>query len=269
MNDLLDAVAGGIEVYDLAQPLESSIPVSPNHPGFRMALLRRHGDQVRADGSSAANELLVTGGHVGTHVDALAHISLHDRLHGGASASGAQRGGRFSTHGIETLAPAVCRGVLLDVPRMRGVESLGPGEAVSAADCERAAAWAGVDLRAGDAVLVRTGWARHWDDPVRFSGLEAGAPGPDESAAQWLAEREVALTGGETMAYEQILPGRGHSLLPVHVALLVEHGIPIVEMLDLERLAADGVHEFVFVLAPLKLVGATASPVRPLALVSR
>jgi kynurenine formamidase len=269
MNRLLQALDEGIVAYDLAQPLEPSIPVSPNHPGFRMALLRRHGDQVRADGRSAANELLVTGGHVGTHVDALAHVSLHGRLHGGAVASAAQLGGRMAEHGIEKLTPFVGRGVLLDVPGATGVECLEPGQAVTAADCERAAGWAHADMRAGDAVLVRTGWARHWSDPERFLGLEQGVPGPDESAARWLAERGVALTGGETVAYEQILAGRGHAFLPVHVLLLVERGIPIVEMLDLERLAADRVYEFLFVLAPLKIVGATGSPVRPLALVSR
>ena len=269
MSALLEALAGGVEVYDLAQPLEPSIPVSPNHPGFRMALQRRHGDGVRADGSSAASELIVTGGHVGTHVDALAHVSLHDRLHGGVSASEAQRGGRFSVHGIETMAPLVCRGVLLDVPGARGTDVLEPGEPVGASDCDQAARWAGVEVGPGDAVLVRTGWSRHWSDPGTFVGLVEGVPGPDESAARWLAERRIALTGGETVAYEQIQPGRGHALLPVHVLLLVEHGIPIVEMLDLERLAADGVHEFVFVLAPLRIVGATGSPARPLALVSR
>jgi len=264
---LLEAVAAGVRVYDLAQPLEPSIPVSPNHPGFRIALVRRHGDTVRADGSSAASELLVTGGHVGTHVDALAHVSLQGRLHGGVSAEEAQRGGRFSAHGIETQEPVVCRGVLLDVPGARGVEALEAGEAVTAADCAAAAEWAGVEVGRGDAVLVRTGWSRHWGDPAAFLGHESGVPGPDESAARWLAERGVRVTGAETVAYEQIPPGRGHALLPVHVLLLVEHGIPIVEMLDLSALAADRVHEFVFVLSPLKIVGGTGSPVRPLALV--
>jgi kynurenine formamidase len=268
LSRLLESLAQGITVYDLGQPLEATIPVSPNHPGFRMALLRRHGDHVRDDGSSAASEMLVTGGHVGTHVDALAHVSLHDRLHGGASASDAQRGGRFSVHGIDTLPPFVGRGVLLDVAAAKGVEQLAPGEAVTAADCELAAGWAGVEVRAGDAVLVRTGWSVHWDDASTFVGLERGAPGPDESAARWLAERRIGLTGAETVAYEQIVGGRGHALLPVHVLLLVEHGIPIVEMLDLRALASDRVHEFLFVLSPLKIVGGTGSPVRPLAVVS-
>jgi kynurenine formamidase len=268
MSRLLRALEGGIDIYDLGQPLEPRMPVSPNHPGFRMALLRRHGDHVRPDGSSAANELLVTGGHVGTHVDALAHVSLHDRLYGGASASAAQRGGRFTSHGIDTMAPFVGRGVLLDVAAATGVDCLQPGQAVTAGDCERAAEWAGVEVRPGDGVLVRTGWARCWNDPATFVGLEHGAPGPDESAARWLAELGVSLTGGETVAYEQIPRGQGHALLPVHVLLLVEHGIPIVEMLDLGSLSTDGVYEFLLVMTPLKIVGGTGSPVRPLALVS-
>ena len=74
-------------VYDLAQPLEAATPVSPNHPAFRMALIRRHGDSVRADGTSGANELITMGGHTGTHVDALCHVSSHMKLHGGVDAA--------------------------------------------------------------------------------------------------------------------------------------------------------------------------------------
>ena len=66
---------GGARVFDLAQPIEARMPVSPNHPGFKMALQRRHGDMVRADGGSAANEMMVLGGHTGTHIDALCHVS--------------------------------------------------------------------------------------------------------------------------------------------------------------------------------------------------
>ena len=75
-------------------------------------------------------------------------------------------------------------------------------------------------------------------------------------------------TGSDTLAYETIPPGEGHSRLPVHRILPVEHGIPIIEMLDLERLSTDRVYRFGFVLTPLRLIGATGSPVRPLALVA-
>jgi hypothetical protein len=126
MDALLAAVTAGVKVYDLGQPLEAAMPVSPNHPPFRSALMRRHGDSVRADGSSAANDLFTSGTHVGTHVDALSHVSLDDHLFGGASASEAQRGGRFASHGIEQMPPLVRRGVLLDIPRLKGVDCLEP-----------------------------------------------------------------------------------------------------------------------------------------------
>jgi kynurenine formamidase len=79
----------------------------------------------------------------------------------------------------------------------------------------------------------------------------------------------VRATGAETIAYEQIKPEIGHALLPVHRLLLVEYGIHIIEVLNLSGLAAAGIYEFLFVLTPLRIVGGTGSPVRPLAVVQR
>jgi kynurenine formamidase len=258
----------GARVFDLAQPLDPQMPVSPNHPGYKLALMRRHGDMVRADGGSASNEMIVMGGHTGTHVDALCHVSHQGRLHGGIDAHDAQRGGRFSKLGVETIPIVVGRGVLLDIAGLHGVDVLPAGHPITAAELEAACARQGVDVRAADSVLVRSGWPVHWADAERFLGHRDGVPGPDEGAAQWLADRGVRLTGAETVAYEWIPAGRGHALLPVHRLLLVEHGIHIVEMLDLTALAAAKISEFLFVLTPLRLVGATGSPVRPIAVVS-
>jgi kynurenine formamidase len=189
------------------------------------------------------------------------------RLHGGLDAAEASRGGRFQQLGVETIAPMVCRGVLLDVPRALGREALGPAHAVTAAELEVTCREEHVDVRAGDAVLVRTGWpVGRYHDAAALVGRGTGVPGPDESAARWLAQRDVRVTGADTIAYEWLAPDAGHSLLPVHRILLVENGIHIVEVMALEELAVDRVYEFLFVLAPLKLVGATGSPVRPLAI---
>ncbi|HKF76941.1 MAG TPA: cyclase family protein [Candidatus Dormibacteraeota bacterium] len=257
----------GARVYDLAQPLEASTPTSPNHPAFRMALMRRHGDSIRADGGSGANELFTMGGHTGTHIDALCHVSHGMKLHGGLDAAEASRGGGFRQLGVETVAPMVCRGVLLDIPRALGREALEAAHPVTADELERTCAAQGVEVRAGDAVLVRSGWpVGRYQDAAAFAGLATGVPGPDESAARWLASRLVRVTGADTIAYEWLVPGAGHARLPVHTILLVENGIHIVEVMALEELARDRVHEFLFVLAPLKLVGATGSPVRPLAI---
>ena len=267
MSGLWQRIAAG-RVYDLAQPLESTMPVSPNHPGFKMALLRRHGDTVRADGSSAASEMMVLGGHSGTHIDALCHVSHRGRLWGGAEVEEAQTGGRFSTLGVETIPLTFCRGVLLDIPRLQGVEVVSPAVPITESDLAAAAENQEVEIRQGDAVLVRTGWQRHWQDPEVFLGARDGAPGPDESAARWLADRQVRMTGAETIAYEWIPPGQGHAQLPAHRLLLVEAGIYIIEMMSLGELAQDEVWEFLFVLTPLKILGATGVPVRPVAVVA-
>jgi kynurenine formamidase len=87
-------------------------------------------------------------------------------------------------------------------------------------------------------------------------------------AAQWLIDRGVAVAGGETIAFEQIKPGAGHGLLPVHRMFLVEQGINIIETMRLTELLDSGVTEFLFVLAPIRVVGATGAPVRPLAVVT-
>ena len=269
MSRLLEALASVAEVYDLAQPLSTETPHSPNHPPFRMSLMRRHGDMVREDGSSAANEMFVTGGHTGTHGDALAHVSYKGKLYDDVSAEDAQRGGRFKKHGVDAMEPVVCRGVLLDVAGLQGADVLPGGYGITEDDLAAAAEKAGVEVRPGDVVLVRSGWSRNFDNAEAFLGHESGVPGPTEEAARWLAERGVRATGAETIAYEQIKPEVGHALLPVHRLLLVEYGVHIIEVMNLSEIAAAGVHEFVFVLAPLKIVGGTGSPVRPLAVVER
>jgi len=265
VNHLLSAL-GGKRIFDLAQPIEAKMPVSPNHPGFKMALQRRHGDMVRADGGSAANEMMMLGGHTGTHIDALCHVSHCGKLHGGVDAYEAQKGGRFQSHGVEHIPITVARGVLFDIPALRGVDCLGAGEAITAGDLDAAARLQGIECREGDVALVRSGWTKHWGDPERFLGHADGVPGPDESAAAWLIERKIRMTGAETIAYEWIPAGRGHALLPVHRMLLVESGVHIIEGMNLAPLAGSGVFEFLFVVAPIKVVGATGMPVRPFAI---
>ena len=265
---LLAAVTAGTRVFDLARPMQPGMPQSPNHPEYRHALPRRHGDMVRADGGSAASDLIVTGGHVGTHIDALCHVSHDGKLYGGFDAQAAQVGGRFTVHGAETILPTLCRGVLLDIPAALSIEACAPGYEITAADLRQAADAQETPLRPGDAVLVRSGWGRRWADREAYIGRDSGVPGCGEEAAKYLASRAPRVVGADTIAFEQLAPGAGHALLPAHRVLLVEHGINILETMALEELAAAGVHEFTFVLAPLPLVGATGSPVRPLAVVS-
>jgi len=265
---LLAAVVAGLRVVDLGRTLTVGMPQSPNHPAYWHSLPRRHGDMVRADGGSAANDMISMGTHVGTHVDALAHVSQDGLLHGGLDAAAALQGGRYVELGAHTIEPMVRRGVLLDVPGTLGVACLDPGYEIGIQDLEATVRRQGVVIGAGDVVLVRSGWGRHFDsDPPQFTGHASGVPGVGEAGATWLAGHGVHAVGADTIAFERLAPGAGHGLLPAHRVLLVEHGIYIIETMVLDQLARDGIHEFCFVLSPLPLFGATGSPVRPLAVV--
>jgi kynurenine formamidase len=267
---LLHAVESGLTVHDLGRELRVGMPQSPNHPAFWHALPRRHGDMVRADGGSAANDMITMGTHVGTHIDAFAHVSHDGKLVDGSDAVEAGRGGKFVELGAHTIAPMVRRGVLLDVPAALG-DPVGceAGYEITPADLEAAEKQQGTEVRAGDVVLVRSGWGRLFDDPDPsvYQGKSTGVPGVSEAGAIWLADKHVHAVGADTIAFERLAPGAGHASLPAHRVLLVERGVYIIEALNLEGIAAAGVHEFLFVLSPLPLFGATGSPVRPLAVV--
>jgi kynurenine formamidase len=268
-SDLLSALARGVRLVELGRPLFTGMPCSPNHPGFRMTLARRHGDMVRPDGGSAASEVIVTGGHVGTHIDAFSHVSHNGKLHGGIDAADAQRGGSFSRHGAEHLPVLCTRGVLLDVTACHGRKVLDGGYGVTADDLEHAAARSGARPGQGDVALIRTGWARHFHDAQRYLGQDTGVPGVTEDAARWLVDHGVVATGTDTTAYERIPAGDGHRVLPVHRILLVDSGVYIIEHLDLEAMAEEDSAEFVFLVTPLRITGATGSPIRPVAMVGR
>lgn len=267
MTALLDALEAGARVIDLGRELFIGMPQSPNHPAFWHSLPRRHGDMVRPDGASAANDIIVMGCHVGTHIDALAHVSQDGRLHGGLDAMEEQVGGRFLHGGIQDVDPMVCRGVLLDVPAALGRQTLEPAYEITPDDLDATVAAQDVEPRPGDVLLVRSGWGRRWDDREAYIGHDTGVPGVGEAGARWLAERRPRAAGADTIAFEHLDPAAGHSLLPAHRVLLVEEGINIIETMALEELAATGRREFVFVLSPLRIIGGTGSPVRPLAVV--
>ncbi len=268
MSDpLLDAIRGKTITYDLSRPYVIGMPQSPNHPAYWRALPRRHGDAVREDGGSAANDLITMGTHVGTHIDALGHVSQNGLLHGGVDAATAQVGGAFADHGIHTFAGGLSRGILLDVPTALDLPRCDDGYEITPDDLETALERTGTTPEPGDVLLVRSGWGSRWHEGAAYIGLASGVPGVSEAGARWLAAHRPRAVGADTIAFEQLPAGKGHAVLPAHRVLLVEAGINIIETMNLEDIAAAGLHEFALALAPLPLVGATGSPVRPLAII--
>ena len=267
MKKLLEQLASA-RIIDLSQPMFRGMPQSPNHTPFRMVLDRRHGDVVSAAGGSASNEIIVTGAHVGTHIDALAHVSFNGKLFGDVDAQSVMNHMGFSKYGIETVKPFLCRGVFLDIAKVLKKEVLDADYEITVADLEAAQELAGLEINEGDVVLIGTGWAKHWTEKDLFQGQTLGTPGIGEAGAKWLAAKKPRACGGETIAFEYIPAGAGHRELPVHRVLLVETGIHIIETMKLTELADSGIYEFLFILAPLNLQGATGSPARPLAVLA-
>lgn len=259
----MNGLAAGTRLFDLAQPYFTGMPHHPSHPPFLFGLVKQHGDYVGESGNSSASDALALGSHVGTHIDGLCHFSCGGKLHGGEDAAAAQsyRDG-LSRHSIDTVDPIFRRGVLLDIAALADVPALPEDFEITPGHLSRAVEEQKVTIKGGDVVLLRTGWAQYFSDARRFIS-EVHGPGPARAAAEWLSARGIFAAGSDTVAFEKVPDAN----MPVHVHLLVEQGIHIIECLNLEELAAARVYDFQFIALPLKIRGATASPIRPVAIV--
>jgi kynurenine formamidase len=266
-------------VFSLESRWWRGMPVHHVHPRFELVTYRTpKGFRVQRDqdymippvntvGYGFVSELILCTAHAGTHIDAFAHVTAGegDRWYGGGSA--AEELGDFGplSGDAASLPPLIARGVLLDIPpALDGTHCppafrIGPDELASAADRQ------GTELREGDVVLVRTGQMRFWPDTERIEA-EAGGAGISLDGARWLAGHAPAAIGGDTVQLECHPSGIEGNPQPVHIYLMAEQGIPIMEWVDCEELAAESIHEFLFVCLPLTIEGATGSLVRPIAI---
>jgi kynurenine formamidase len=202
--------------------------------------------------------------HTGTHIDALSHFGLDGKIFNGWSAKEHLGDRGWIVAGAEKIPPVVARGVLLDVAAAKGVEMLSDAYRVTRADLEGAVAREGVVLSQGDVVLIRTGRMKRYHDA---KGYMDAPPGLGLDAARFLVEQGRAMiVGADNLSFEAFPSEVPGNYVPVHTYLLAETGTPIIELVDLEALARDRVYEFAFIAASLKLRGADAAPLRPIAI---
>ena len=267
------ALAKTGNVLDLSHVIENGAPyMGPNQTPYviHSGATARNSMKIRA-AMGATNEVganLERVGmtmHVGTHIDALGHFSIGEHLYGDHTVDESVGDFGLINLGIEQMPPLITRGVCLDVSGLDGSAYLGVGRAVTADDLQRCCEAQDVGLKAGDAVLVNTGWGRFF--MANNGKYLEGEPGLDVDAAKWLTAQGVVAIGADNMALE-VLPGTNHPevMMPVHQHCLVEAGVHIIENLVLADLARDAISTFCFVLLPVKFKGATGCPIRPVAI---
>lgn len=251
-------------VYDLEQPRYFGAPVHPSHaPGLVYALHRRH-ERGASEARTSASGFVYMAEHSGTHIDALCHQAEEMHLYGGQEVNlQVQTPAGFTALGVETIPPLIARGILLDVAHYKAVQRIETGNPITRADLESTAQSEGIAIGEGDIVLVRTGNGAAWHDATVY--LRAGGMSAD--ASSWLASQRVQAVGADNVAWDElgVVDPDLKVSLPGHLILLVHHGIYIIENLNLEELARDRCYEFTFICLPLKIQGATGSPVRPIA----
>jgi kynurenine formamidase len=207
-------------------------------------------------------------GYAHSHIDALCHILYKDQTYNGYARADVNTEKGCTKLGIDNLKNGIItRGVLVDIPRLRGVDFLEPGTPIYVEDLEAWEKKANVKIQSGDALLLRTGrWARRakvgpWNVGQSAAGLHA-------SVAPWIKARGVALVGSD--AAEDVTPSLVQGVnLPIHTLFITAMGINLLDNQDLEALAATAARlnrwEFMLTIAPVPVTGGTGFPLNALA----
>lgn len=261
-----DTVARGLasvhtgHVISLGLPIRSGEgPAADMRPKPWHTMLRDGGDYAAGlperPGYGFADDTLSLACHGTTHLDALAHVWRDGLMwNGHPSTTVTSRGA--ARCGIEKVGPLVTRGLFVDV-------AAADGEPIPAARLDDALKSAGLTPEPGDALLVRTGWLAAW----RAGTMTVTSwPGLSYDCAEWLGDNDIAVVGADNMAVEVGPSTIAGSAMPLHIALLRDRGVYLLELLDLEALAAAGATAFLLVVAPLSIVGGVGSPVAPTAI---
>ncbi|MFB4298685.1 cyclase family protein [Actinomadura sp. NTSP31] len=275
--ECVSAAAGTVRrgvTFGLSIPADETGPYSsPDSGRFNPihTMTRYRGDNPQGEfwDFCSSEDMLILGTHSSTHFDALAHLWYDDLLYNGRHHDDAVTAWGAVHCSIQNLvAGVVSRGVLLDIPRLRGVEHLPPGSEVGPADLDAAFDAVRLAPRPGDVLLLRTGTY-----PRQRRGADVGqggSPGLTWECARWIRDHGIAAVCADNFAVEALGANPGGPMIPFHMLAIRDMGLLLGEMFDFEQLAedcaADGVHECMFVASPLNIPGGVGSPLNPVAI---
>jgi kynurenine formamidase len=288
-GDFIESVQRA-RIFDLSHTWDENSPIAGVNPPYEMSLAATHqntrgtfGDGGKLSFTSEIQRW--SGQHGAPSIDAIGHIGRNGKLFGGvdaeASTADARGLGRSGVGAHLDIAHTpkellVNRAVLLDVARavQRGKDDpLPAGFDITDEHLADTARRQGVRIKRGDTVLIRTGWGRYFRaNPALYSGESAAGVGV--TGARHLVRQKPAMVGNDTLTFEVRPPIRNpgtpqFEVFPVHMILIPDNGINIIENYDLEEIAAAREYEFVLVVPPIKIRGGTGSALRSFALVPR
>lgn len=239
-------------------------PDSVPYPGRSFAIETfANPEAAGANRITGHDDRLVTHVGIGSQIDGLGHIGRDGVHYGGIRAEEFFTDSGLTKFGTENIPPIATRGVLIDMAKHFGVERLEPMASFGGEDIAAAAEAQGVTIQAGDVVLLHTGWlSMAEEDPEAYIGQQ---PGINPNGAEYLARLGVVAIGADSAALETMTFEDGN-VFPVHAALLVDHGIYILETMNTGPLAADETYEFFFVLGQPRFAGSVQAVINPLAI---
>jgi len=270
------ARADGSRIYDLAVDFFLGMPswAAAGDPRYQMWMTHTPQGSVNDQSSGAPAQVhekysycgdsISMYTHTGTHIDMLNHLGHFGRFWNGRTADHDLGSRQWLQGGASECPPIVGRGVLLDIARLKGVDCLADGYCIGPDDLAEAAQMEQTELRPGDIALIRTGRQSVWPDVDSYL---RSTPGIGLAAARYLCEEVgVMCLGTDAISIDVDPHLEPRSFVPVHGYLFATAGTPVIEVLNLEEISAAGVFEMAFIGMPLKLRGATGSPIRPIGL---
>lgn len=265
----------GSRTYDLSIDYFVGMPSfqAAGDPSYQIYMSHTPGgtvvDNLNGAGESVNRHVCYSGDvifmytHTGTHIDSLNHFGVDGHIYNNFKADEHLGSRGWVKGGAEVIPPIVTRGVLLDVAKLHSVDCLPDSYAISVEDCQKALASAGLTLEPGDVAFVRTGRMRYWPDGSKVLG---NPPGLSLEAANWLTGQGIAAIAADQECVEVGPSQYQDNWLPGHCHFLAEAGVPMIELANLEELSRDNIHEFCLIAAPIRLRGASGSPLRPIAM---